>query len=180
MKRNIVEKGSIIMLVCVGLVNLVSFFLFPFFGRITPGGYGDSPMDILFGNGYPSFVSPIESLIPIIVFAVYIILSVSIIIFGLARLLSKKTSQKQFSVTSNRNPFFILAVILLTVSLFAIPAFYIIVELNLQIFLYAHFIIQFWGLYEIGFGTYTIFPLNALISLMYIVWVITYSEKSKA
>jgi len=177
MKRNIVEKGSIIILVCLGLVNLVSFFLFPFFGRITPGGYGYSPMDVLFGNGYPSFVSPIESLIPIIVFALYILLSISFIIFGLTWLLSKKTLKKDFSFTSNRNPFFILAVILLTVSLFAIPAFYINVELNLQIFLYAHFAIEYWGLYEIGFGTYTIFPLNALISLAYILWVILLPAK---
>jgi len=170
MKKNTLEKGSVIMFVCLGLVNLVSFFLFPLFGR-TAGGSGYSPMNILFGNGYPPFISPIESLIPIIVFALYILLSISFIIFGLTRLLSKKAPLKDFSVTSNRNPFFIFAVILLTVSLFAIPAFYINVELNLQIFLYAHFAIEYWGLYEIGFGTYTIFPLNALISLAYILWV---------
>ncbi len=172
MKKNVLEKGSIMMFVCLGLVNLASFFLFPFLGRTTPGGYGYSPMDILFGNGYPPFISPLESLIPIIVFALYILLSISFIIFGFTRLLSEKTPQNDISVTSNRNPFFILAVILLTVSLFAIPAFYINVELNLQIFLYAHFAIEFWGLYEIGFGTYTIFPLNALISFLYILWVI--------
>ncbi len=52
-------------------------------------------------------------------------------------------------------------------SLVAIPAFYVNVHLNNQNMLY----IDMWGYYEIGFGTYTIFPLNALISLGYILWV---------
>ncbi len=166
MKKVLNEKMMSIVFVCLGLVNLLSFLFVPFFGqfywidRTYP-----SPFYLMF---FYDFMSPYV-LFPQIVFLVNMLLSLFLIILGLIKLLSKKAQQRKTPISSNKNPFFIISMVLLIVNILAIPMFYVNAYLNNEA--NCSGAITEWGFFGNGYGTYTIFPLNALISLAYILWV---------
>jgi len=170
MKKVLNEKVMIIVFVCLGFVNILSFLVVPFFGQLHfVGGIYSSPLQLFLGG------FSIQNLLPEIFYFVYVLISLSLIILGLTRLLSKKEQTKKIPTSSNKNPFFLLSLILLTISVLAIPVFLVIANIN-NIILADQVRIPELGDYGMGFGTYTIFPLNALISLAYILFATSKSH----
>ncbi len=167
MRKVFNEKVMNIVFVCLGFVNILSFLVVPFFGPFyyIDGAY---PTPIYFLMNLGGFAT--ENLFQSIVFIGYTIISLFFIVFGLVKLLSKKAKQKALPISSNKNPYFVVSLVLLMISVLAFPMFYVnaylLNETNCS-----HVVTE-WGYYGNGYGTYTIFPLNALISLAYILWVI--------
>ncbi len=170
MRKVFNEKVINIVFVCLGFVNILSFFFVPYFGQFhVIDGIYPSPLQLVL-EGFS-----IRVLLPEIVFLVYVLISLSMIILGLTRLLSKKGQLMKTPISSSKNPFFVLSLILLTISVLAIPVFLVMVKIN-NIILADQLRIPELGDYGIGFGTYTIFPLNALISLAYILFTTSKSH----
>ncbi len=170
MRKVFNEKVMNIVFVCLGFVNILSFFFVPYFGPYYfIDGIYPSPLRLVLGG------FSIQDLLPEIFYFVYVLISLSMIILGLTRLLSKKGQTKKIPMSSNKNPFFVLSLILLTLSVLAISVFFVIVKIN-NIILADQIRIPELGDYGIGFGTYTIFPLNALISLAYILFTTSKSH----
>ncbi len=100
MKKLINQKVATIVFVCLGMINLLSLQFVPFLGRMNPSEQGYSSYSLLFGYGFPAD-STAEILIPILVFALYTVLSLVMVIFGLISLFSKKGMFIKAPVSSN-------------------------------------------------------------------------------
>ncbi len=175
MKKNLFEKVSALAYAILGLINLLSFVFVPFYGPVELGE-APTPLSFLMMVFSNQHIFDLDTLLPTCLFVLFLFLSLFMMVYGFIRFFQIGKRQTKYLLTSNRNPFFGLSLVLFTLSLFSLLGFNVNAYFNNLLLDY----IPSFFTWKVGFGVFAIFPLNAVVSLLYIILVTRLAKRASS